>query len=192
MSRLDRRGFSMIELLVACSLLLLATGIMASFFAYFSRQSMRYHTRQELVVQAERALFRLHRGLAHTTINGLVLEPTLPGLRFPVAQSAAHGSLVYDQNGALVWQAWQAFGHERRSLEIWQSQQPLAVPTRELSEVLKAPLTAVSTWPRRRLASQVESLECTLPAQRTVRVQIVMRDTFGFRLQFSSAVEVQN
>lgn len=191
MSR-PRGGFTLIETLVACALLVIATGLLGSFFSYFTRQSLRYHTRQQLATQAERVLFRVQSTLSGASASSVLAVDSIAGVRFLTAQVQGQGSLTFDKEGALLWQTWQVYGFDKRLGRVWEARQALATPTKDLQSLSKGLATAVDSWPRRTLALQVTDFQISGPVNRAFRIQVALTDPYGYRLQIASSVVAHN
>lgn len=185
-------GFTLIETMVACALMVVATGLLASFFSYFTRQSLRYHTRQELATQAERVLFRVQSTLSGASASSVVAVETIAGVRFPTAQVQGQGSLVFDKEGALMWQTWQVYGFDKRLGRVWEARQALATPTKDLQSLSKGPAVPVESWPRRTLALKVTNFQISGPVNKAFRVQVALTDEYGYRLELASSVVAHN
>jgi len=185
-------GFTLIETMVACALMVLATGLLGSFFTFFTRQSLRYHTRQELAIQAERVLFRIQSTLSGASSGSVVAVDSIAGVRFPTAQVQGQGSLIFDKEGALMWQTWQVYGFDKKLGKVWEARQALATPTKDLQSLSKGPTTAVDSWPRRTLALQVTHFQISGPVNKAFRLQVALTDKYGYRLELASSVVAHN
>ncbi len=172
--------------MVAVFLLGIVTTLMAGFFSYFTRQSLRYSQREYLLSTAEKAMNRLQITLGESRLAYVVQESTIAGLYFPVADT--NDRLTFDTAGALTWQAWEAFGFDATAGTFWECRRALGTDT-----VGKAPSVLPASWaPRRTWASRVRSFAVTGPSDGVYTFRLLVQDNTGYQVEFVTSVRPLN
>lgn len=183
-----RSAFTLVETLVACSLLVLASTLLGSFFVFFSRQAARYETRDALLTYAERALFRVSNVLSGSSAR---LVKVGPPLLIPTAVPAGKTQLAFDDSGKLLWQSWAAFGLDTSTGVLWTASQALT-PTNDVATILKGPTSAANGWTRRTLAANVSEFSVTASNGNLFRIQVVLEDRYEVQLELITSVAAPN
>jgi len=172
--------------MVAVALLSLATTLLAGFFAFFTRQSLRYSQREQVVRDGEKTLARLQAMLGETRTSFVVLESSIAGLYFPVADNGERA--VFSTTGELVWQAWEAFGYDSSAGTVWEARRSLGTDV-----VGKAPAVAPVSWaPRQKLASRVKTFAVTGPVDGVFQVRLLLQDATAYQVEFVTGVRPVN
>jgi type II secretory pathway pseudopilin PulG len=194
MSRHKARGagFTLVETMVACVLLGLATTIMATFLVDFSRQAARYQNRQELVLGVEKVIMRMVDQLSDSRASLVTADSTLGGVYFPVADSPSESSVRFDSNGNVMWQRWMAWGYDRSASTVYESQLALANPTYDSAVLLKSLTSLPSSWTRRIWASRVQSFSVTGPVSSAFRIRLLVKDSQGYLVEMASTAVARN
>ena len=171
------------ETLVALTLVLLATTILATFFVAFSRMFLRYDARQDLILLTEKSMLRIQYLLGDSSSSLVTLDSTIHGVCFPVAKGGDSGALQFDRSGSLVWQAWSGFGFDSATGTLWEGRQPFTSTT---------VLPLASAWTRSTLGLRVSQFAVTGPINKAYRVRILVRDKQNYQAEFLSTVVAQN
>lgn len=186
MSRSRARGATLVEAMIAVALLSLATTLLAGFFSFFTRQSLRYSQREQVVRDGEEAMARIQAVLGESRTAWVVLESSIAGVYFPVADNGER--TTFDTSGAMVWQAWEAFGFDSTAGTVWEARRPLGTDT-----VGKAPAVAPATWtPRQRLASRVKTFAVTGPVDGVFQLRLLLQDATSYQVEFVTSVRPLN
>lgn len=172
--------------MVAVFLLGIVTTLMAGFFSYFTRQSLRYSQREFLLGSAEKAMARLQITLGESRLANVVQESTIAGLYFPVADT--FDRLTFDTTGTLTWQAWEAFGYDATAGTFWEARRALGTDT-----VGKAPSTLPASWTGRRIwATRVRGFTITGPSDGVYSFRLLLQDNTGYQVEFVTSVRPLN
>jgi type II secretory pathway pseudopilin PulG len=185
-------GFTLVETMVACVLLGLATTIMATFLVDFSRQAARYENRQQLVLGAEKVIMRLVDQLSDSRASLVTADSTIAGVYFPVADSPSDSTVRFDSSGNVIWQRWMAWGFNSTAATVYESQLPLASPTNDASILLKSLTSLPSSWTRKTWATQVQSFSVTGPVSSAFRVRLLVKDSHGYLVEMASTAVARN
>ena len=182
----SKSAFTLVEMMVAIVLLMIATTLLAAFFSFFSHQMMRYEGRQDLVLRAEKAMMRIQQTMSEARSSLVVSNTTINGIYFPTADSSA-GTVQFNTSGALVWQGWFAYGLDSTGT-LWEARQPWA----STDAAGQAPTVSPTTWTHRALASLVQQFQVTGPVNNAYRIFIRVQDSSGYQAQFVSTVVSPN
>lgn len=187
-----KSGFTLVETVVACVLLSLATTIMATFLLNFSRQAVRYENRQELVLGAEKVIMRLVDQLSDSRASLVTADSSISGVYFPVADSPSSSSVRFDSSGNVMWQRWIAWGYNSSAASVYESQLPLVNPTYDSTTLLKSLTSLPSSWTRQTWANRVQSFSVTGPIYSAFRVRLLVKDSQGYLVEMASTAVARN
>ena len=162
------------------SLLLLSTLLLGTYFMAFSRQYMRYDSRQDLILLTEKAMLRIQSLLGDSRASMVTVDSTIHGLSFPVAEGLT-GSIRFDSVGAVVWQSWTAFGLDSNGT-LWEGRQSFG----------SAVAPSAGGWNRLPIGHWVREFAITGQANKAFRVRILVQDEHNYQAEFISTVVAQN
>lgn len=182
-----RRAFTLIDTLVAIGLMMLTTTLMTTFFVYALRQNQRNGQRQELVLQAEKAVLRVLSQFAPSRPVQLLYNTSISGIVFARASQQNSDKLLFDSQGILLWSSWQAYGWDPTSFQLWEASQAFVLPTTSGGELNAGPPTLPSSWGRRTLARRVREFQVTGPVGGVIRVRVLLQDDSGYQVEVVSS-----
>jgi type II secretory pathway pseudopilin PulG len=192
-------GLTLIETVVACTLLGLATTVMASTFSYFTKSGLRYNQRQQMLTQGDHALNRVLSQIAltnstsfYSTNGSSVGYPSSVQIwYFPLPQTTKQNSIHYDStSGKPAWQSWDGFMWVPQTGVLSEGQQNCASTT-SLSSLI-SPISTLTTWNIIPLASMVTGCSLTGPVSSVFTLTMTLTDSQGYQVQLSSSAQAQN
>lgn len=124
--RPDRRGITVIETLIVCTLLGLLTTGMVMMFASYGRHVQLTQQRNDYIDQAQKGLSRLEQEMSNSSATYLVMGTN--SVIFPSAQLSLASPLVLNSDGKLVWQRWICYAVDTKTREFWRAESTIASP----------------------------------------------------------------
>jgi prepilin-type N-terminal cleavage/methylation domain-containing protein len=183
-----RRAFTLVEMMVAMALMVVATSMIAGFFSFFARQMMRYEGRQDLILQVEKAMMRMQSTMSEARSSLVTYSTAINGIYFPTADSVSGTVQFNTSTGALAWQAWLGYGYDSTTSTVWEARQTFS----STDAVGQVPSVAPTSWTRRVLAHYVQSFTVTGPVNSAYRILILVKDADGYQAEFASTVVAPN